>query len=692
MKGLTENLQKLVIVSGGVICVGMKGIKTGMENLREDLNDDLKKKCEELVKKLNEASEAYYNGKEEIISNYEWDAMYDELASLEAETGYILPDSPTQNTGFEENSGEREPHEFPALSLAKTKQVPELQKWAEDKDIWLSWKLDGLTLVLTYDGGKLTKILTRGNGVTGTNITYLKNSIKGFPLKIKYKGHMVVRGEATISYTDFELINDTIEDDDEKYANPRNLASGTLSLDDPEKVKERHVHFNAFTLVYIEDNIKSWGQRMDLLEKEGFTVVDREEVAAGELPEAITKWTGRVESGEMDIPVDGLVICFEDTEYAATGSVTGHHATKAGYAFKWQDVSAQSELLYVEWSCAASTISPVAVFKPVQLEGTTVSRASLCNISEMERLGIGKTCILEVIKANKIIPKCIAVTKAEGEFEIPENCPVCGAKTEIRISPKSKTKTLHCTNPDCSAKHVKKFTRFVSKSGMDIDGLSIQTMLKFMNEGFISEFADIYHLPEHAEVIMQMEGFGEKSCDNMMRAIEKSRKVHPVNFIYALCIPMIGIDAGKKVVAAIGFEGFLDRLQNKAGFEDIDGIGPEKSNSVLEWYENEKNAASLQALLKEVEVEKVILAAEAGGKCEGLTFVITGDVHYYKNRDEFKAYVEASGGKVTGSVTSKTNYLVNNDVNSTSSKNRKAKELGVPVISEDEFMKRFGNV
>lgn len=663
-----------------------------MEEIREDLNDDLKRKCEELVKKLNEASEAYYNGKEEMMSNYEWDAMFDELVYLEAETGYILPDSPTQNTGFEENSGEREPHEFPALSLAKTKQVQELQKWAEDKPIWLSWKLDGLTLVLTYDGGKLTKILTRGNGVTGTNITYLKNSIKGFPLKIKYKGHMVVRGEATISYTDFEMINDTIEDDDEKYANPRNLASGTLSLDDPEKVKERHVHFNAFTLVYIEDNIKSWGQRMDLLEKEGFTVVDREEVAADELPEVIEKWTKMVESGEMDIPVDGLVICFDDTEYAATGSVTGHHATKAGYAFKWQDVSAQSELLYVEWSCAASTISPVAVFKPVQLEGTTVSRASLCNISEMERLGIGNTCTLEVIKANKIIPKCIAVTKAEGNFQIPENCPVCGAKTEIRVSPKSKTKTLHCTNPDCSAKHVKKFTRFVSKSGMDIDGLSIQTMLKFMNEGFISEFSDIYHLSDHTEVIMQMEGFGEKSCDNMMRAIEKSRKIHPVNFIYALCIPMIGIDAGKKIVAAIGFEGFLDRLQNKAGFEDIEGIGPEKSNSVLEWYENEKNAASLNALLKEVEVEKVTLTAEAGGKCEGFTFVITGDVHHYKNRDEFKSYVEASGGKVTGSVTSKTNYLVNNDVNSTSSKNRKAREIGVPIISEDEFLERFGSL
>lgn len=652
--------------------------------------EDYQKRCEELVKRLNEASEAYYGGKEELMSNYEWDAMFDELAALEAETGYILPDSPTQNTGYEENNGEREAHEFPALSLAKTKQISELQKWAGDKQVWLSWKLDGLTLVLTYDNGNLVKILTRGNGTVGTNITYLKNSIKGFPLKIKYKGHMVVRGEAAISYTDFELINDTIEDDDEKYANPRNLASGTLSLDDPEKVKERHVHFYAFTLVYLEDDMKSWGERMKFLEAEGFQVVDREAADARSLPEAVERWTKKVENGQMDIPVDGLVICFEDTEYAASGSVTGHHATRAGYAFKWQDVSAEAELLYVEWSCAASTISPVAVFKPVLLEGTTVSRASLCNISEMERLGIGKECTLEVIKANKIIPKCIAVTKASGKFEIPENCPVCGARTEIRVSPKSKTKTLHCTNPDCSAKHVKKFTRFVSKSGMDIDGLSIQTMLKFMNEGFISDFADIYHLSEHAEVIKQMEGFGEKSCENMLRAIEKSRQVHPVNFIYALCIPMIGIDAGKKIIAEGGFQGFLDRLEQKRGFEDIDGLGPEKSGSVTAWYENTKNQSSLKALLKEVTIEKVDLSADTGGKCAGLTFVITGEVHHYKNRDEFKAYVEAAGGKVTGSVTSRTNYLVNNDVESTSSKNRKAKQLGIPIISEDQFVERFG--
>ena len=392
----------------------------------------------------------------------------------------------------------------------------------------------------------------------------------------------------------------------------------------------------------------------------------------------------------MEIPVDGLVICFDDTDYAASGSVTGHHASRAGLAFKWKDVSAKSELLYVEWSCAASTISPVAVFEPVQLEGTTVSRASLCNLSEMERLGIGKKCMLEVIKANKIIPKCIAVTQAQGEIEIPDKCPVCSARTQIRISPRSQTKTLHCTNPDCSAKHVKKFTRFVSKPGMDIDGLSIQTMLKFMNEGFISEFADIYHLSEHAEVICQMEGFGEKSCENMMRAIEKSRKVHPVNFIYALCIPMFGVDAGKKIISCLGFEGFLERLEKKEGFEDIDGIGPEKSNSVVEWYENSRNAASVQRLLKEVEIEKVEPLPEEGGRCKGLTFVITGDVHHYKNRDEFKAYVEAQGGKVTGSVTGKTSYLVNNDLESASSKNRKARELSVPVISEDEFLERFG--
>lgn len=649
-----------------------------------------KQRIEQLVEQLNKASAAYYNGQDEIMSNYEWDAMFDELVTLEKETGYIMAESPTQNAGFEEDgSGEKEAHEYPALSLAKTKQISELQDWAGKRPIWLSWKLDGLTLVLTYDGGKLIKILTRGNGTIGTNITFLKGAISGFPQKIKYKGHLVVRGEAAISYTDFALINDMIEDDDEKYANPRNLASGTLNLDDPEEVKNRHVKFHAFTLVHLDEEMRSWGARMQFLEEQGFNVVDREATDAGRLPEAIERWTKKVESGQMDVPVDGLVICYDDTDYAASGSVTGHHATRAGFAFKWQDESVETKLDYIEWSCAVSTISPVAVFEPVQIEGTTVSRASLCNLSEIERLGIGKECTLEVIKANKIIPKCIAVKDAVGEVEIPTECPVCHAPTEIRISKNSGTKTLHCTNPDCTAKNVKKFTRFVSKSGMDIDGLSIQTMLKFINEGYIHEFADIYYLKDHFDVISQMEGFGEKSVNNMDKSIEKSRNVHPVNFIFALCIPLIGTDAGKKIVGSIGFDAFLKRMEHQEGFEDIDGIGAERSNSILAWYAKESNRMSLVHLLEELSIEHVEPKDTSEGTCVGMTFVITGDVHYYKNRDEFKAYVESQGGKVAGSVSGKTSYLVNNDVESNSSKNRKAKDLGIPIISEDEFVAQF---
>lgn len=652
--------------------------------------EDKKKRIEALVEQLNKASSVYYNGQDEIMSNYEWDALFDELASLENETGYVLPESPTQRAGYEEEaSGEKEEHEYPALSLAKTKNIEELKAWAGERPIWLSWKLDGLTLVLTYDDGKLSKILTRGNGTIGTNITFLKNAISGFPQKIKYKGHMVVRGEAAISYTDFALINDMIEDDDEKYANPRNLASGTLNLDDPAEVKERHVCFHAFTLVHIDEPMISWGARMDYLAELGFDVVDREATDAAHLSETIDAWTRKVENGEMDIPVDGLVICYDDTEYASSGSVTGHHATRAGFAFKWQDESVETQLSYIEWSCAVSTISPVAVFEPVQIEGTTVSRASLCNISEIERLGLGKECTLEVIKANKIIPKCIAVKDARGEVEIPKVCPVCHAPTEIRISSHSGTKTLHCTNPDCTAKNVKKFTRFVSKWGMDIDGLSIQTMLKFINEGYIHEFADIYHLREHFDVISQMEGFGEKSVHNMDTSIEASRKVHPVNFIFALCIPLIGTDAAKKIVNTIGFDAFLQRMEESVGFDDIDGIGVERSNSILKWYTNEHNRMSLEHLLKELEIEDVQPADTSDGLCAGLTFVITGDVHHFKNRDAFKAYVESQGGKVAGSVSGKTSYLVNNDVESNSSKNRKAKDLGVSILSEDAFVEQF---
>lgn len=657
--------------------------------------EEKQRRIEELIYRLNEASDAYYGGRDEILSNFEWDSMFDELTALEKETGYILPDSPTQKTGSEEPQGNtnREAHEYPALSLAKSKDVTVLQKWAGNRPIWLSWKMDGLTLVITYDDGKLTRLMTRGNGTVGSNITYLAPYISGIPDKIQHTGHLVVRGEAVISYTDFTNLNETIENAEEQYANPRNLVSGTLGLDKTraQEVKQRGVRFCAFTLVHCDETIVSWGARMELLRRLGFSTVDAEATSAGKLPETIEKWTARVRSGEMDDPVDGLVITYDDTEYAATGSVTGHHATNAGMAFKWQDTQAETILDHIEWSCAASTISPVAVFDPVQLEGTTVSRASLCNISEMKRLGIGadRKTSLKVIKANMIIPKCVEADAHGTEFIVPDHCPVCGAPTRISVSTGTGTETLKCTNPDCTAKHLQKYTRFVSKTGMDIDGLSIKTIAKFINCGFISDFADIYHIADHRDAIVEMEGFGQKSFENILASVENSRRKKPANFIYALCIPMIGLDAAKRIISACGTDGFFSRLEEGKGFDDIDGIGPEKSGSILSWYAEEKNRKLFAKLLGEINVEKEEAKTEISGKCAGMVFVITGDVHIYKNRNAFKAYVEAQGGKVTGSVSKKTNYLVNNDSTSTSSKNRKAAELGIPILTEEEFLSMF---
>ena len=655
-------------------------------------------RIDEIVTRLNAASDAYYGGQEEQMTNYEWDALFDELTALEKETGYVRPDSPTQVTSHSGNEmdgeGEKEAHEYPALSLAKTKKVAELQDWAGERAIWLSWKLDGSTLVATYDGGKLTRVLTRGNGTVGTNITYMAAAIHGIPAKIADNGHLVVRGEATISYADFEAINDTLEDADDRYANPRNLAAGTLALDKTnlDKVRERNVTFNAFTLVHTDEEIRSWGARMDYLDRLGFTTVEREETDAVHLPDAIARWTKKVDSGEMGIPVDGLVITYDDTDYAATGSVTGHHATRAGLAYKWADVSAETVLDHIEGSCAASTITPVAVFDPVQLEGTTVSRASLCNVSELERLGIGadRKTKLRVIKANKIIPKCIAVVRAEGSYEIPSACPVCGAATEVRVSPVSGVKTLRCTDANCPAKHLKRFVRFASKAGLDIDGLYVQTLHEFVNRGYLRDFSDLYHLNDRAGEIVALEGFGEKSCANLMAAIEKSRKADPVHLIFALCIPNIGTDAGKKLIAALGTKGFLARIESGEGFEDVDGIGVERSNALLNWFADEGNRALFERLMYELLVDEVAPKVTNDGTCKGLTFVITGDVHTFKNRDDFKAYVERQGGKVAGSVSGKTSYLVSNDGESGSSKAKKAKELGVPVLSEEAFISRFG--
>ena len=655
------------------------------------MNDEI----QSLVEQLNAASDAYYNGREEIMTNYEWDAAFDRLKKLEEETGIILPDSPTQNVSADNLTGQKEEHEFPALSLAKTKKVAELAKWAENRPIWLSWKLDGLTLVVTYDNGKLTKVVTRGNGHIGTNITHLSKAIDGILQAIPYKGHLVIRGEAVISYPDFEQFN---MESEEEYANPRNLASGSLTLKNINEVKERHIRWIPFTLVYEEEEIISWGNRMAWLEQQGFKPVDRELIeqpTEANIQAVIDRWTERVtgkSSSPFPYPVDGLVITYDDTAYAATGSVTGHHATRAGYAFKWQDESAETELEYIEWSCAASTISPVAVFKPVELEGTTVKRASLCNISECERLGIGdKGTKIAVIKANKIIPKVINVVERLGVFHIPEVCPVCQSATEVTESESSGTKTLHCTNTHCPAKQLKKFGRFVSKEGINIDGLSEQTIQKFINLGWVREYADLFHLNNHASELRTMDGFGDKSVSKLLTAIEKARDVEAHRLLFALNIPLIGRDVCNRLLSAYQIAD-LFHTATEATTEDvfatIAGIGPEKSASFVRWMKDKDNYSMLQQLLVELNISQSS-SAPTGNSCEGLTFVITGDVHHYKNRNELKAYIESQGGKVTGSVSKSTSFLINNDVESSSGKNKKAKELSIPIISEEEFIARF---
>ena len=653
--------------------------------------EDRLQEMREMVRRLNEAADAYYNGRGELMTDYEWDALFDRLKKLEEETGTVLEDSPTMNVSADSIAGSKEPHEFAALSLAKTKKPEDLVKWAEGRKIWISWKLDGLTLVVTYDHGRLSRVVTRGDGHTGTNITHLAGAIRGIPARIKEQGHLVIRGEAVISYADFEQFR---LESGEDYANPRNLASGSLSLKDPKEVEPRKITWIPFTLVYCEKEIISWGERMQYLSDLGFNTVEREAVDDPRLSvinEVIDRWTQKVTGGENPYPVDGLVISYDDTVYASTGSVTGHHATRAGYAFKWQDEAAESSLRYIEWSCAASTITPVAVFEPVELEGTVVKRASLCNISECERLGIGGAgTALSVIKANKIIPKVVLVRQKEGSYTIPEACPVCESPTEIAVS-KNGVRMLKCTNPDCPARNLKKFERFVSKHGMDIDGLSIESLRDFVDAGFIKTFADIYRLPEHGAEIAKMPGFGEKSRDNLTAAVEKSRAAaDPVRLVNALCIPQIGVDAAKRLVAACGWPGLLERLEAGSSFADIDGIGEERSGALLGWFAQEAHRAMLEDLLTLIRVSPAEPRTSAGGRCEGLTFVITGEVHSFRNRDAFKAYVESEGGKVAGSVSKKTNFLVNNDAASSSSKNRKAQELGVPILTEDEFLARFG--
>ena len=655
-----------------------------------------------LVEELNRASDAYYNGRGELMTDYEWDAKFDQLKQLESQSGVVLPDSPTHRVSADTTVGKKEEHEFSALSLAKTKQPTDLVKWAEGRPIWMSWKLDGLTLVVTYDEGQLTKVVTRGDGHIGTNITHLAQAINGIPATIHATGHVVVRGEAVISYEDFDRFN---LESDEEYANPRNLASGSLTLKDPREVAQRHIRWIPFTLVHTDEEIPTWGARMDWLKRAGLGAVDHERIddpTLEHMEAAIERWTEKVTKRENPYPVDGLVIVYDDAEYAATGSVTGHHATRAGYAFKWADESASTELDHVEWSCAASTISPVAVFRPVELEGTTVKRASLCNISECERLGMGgKGTQLEVIKANKIIPKVIKVKQAVGPFCIPDRCPVCGSPTRVDVSAASGTKTLHCTHAACPAKQLRKFARFVSKQGVNVDGISEQTLQKFINLGWIRDYADIFDLPTHAMEIAALEGFGVKSATNIRQSVERARKVEARRLLYALSIPLCGQDVCNRLLSAYSLNDLIALAEGNVRPTDlftpsaeetlamIPGIGPEKAKSFVAWFAQEEHRSVMARLLNVLTVEQTSTAA-TGEKCKGLVFVVTGDVHHYKNRNELKAYIESQGGKVTGSVSKSTSYLINNDVTSTSSKNQKAHQFNIPIISEDEFVERFG--
>ena len=645
----------------------------------------------QLVEQLNNASQAYYNGEAELMSDYEWDSKFDQLKLLEDETGIVLPDSPTNKVSEDSISGKKEPHEFPALSLAKTKSVADLEKWASNKPIWISWKLDGLTLVATYDDGKLTKIVTRGDGHIGTNITHLAPAIKGVLPKISEKGHLVIRGEAVISYEDF---NNFLLETESDYANPRNLASGSLTLKDVDEVKLRHIQWIPFTLVYSDQEILSWGQRMDYLEKLGFQTVEHrfiENPTSVNIQEKIDEFTQKVTHKKQPFPVDGLVITYDDTQYASTGSVTGHHATRAGYAFKWQDAYAETVLGHIAWSCAARTYSPVAVFQPVELEGTTVQRASLCNISECERLGIGDAGTkLQVIKANKIIPKVIKITEKVGVLNIPDICPVCGAEAHVVLS-ESGTKKLHCSNADCTAKQLKKFARFVSKDGINIDGISEQTVSTFINHGWIRDYADFYYLKDFSYQITSLDGFGKISVSKFLEIIEKSRNTDSRHLLYALSIPLCGFDVAKRLLSKYTFKELMETAKTSLFddvFASIDGIGPEKSARFVNWFKDDKNYLKVSNLLKELDVKEVEVA-EVGTKCAGQTFVLTGDVYYYKNRNVLKAYIECQVGKVTGSVSKRTTYLINNDAESQSSKNKMAHQLGISIFTEEQFSEKF---
>lgn len=639
-----------------------------------------------LSDKLNEASRAYYADGIEIITNFEYDEMYDELLALEDETGYIREDSPSINVGYETAAGlPKIVHEIKMLSLNKTKDRDELREWLGDQTGLLSWKLDGLTVGLTYENGRLVQGVTRGNGVEGELITANTMVCENIPKTIPHKGRVIVRGEAVIRYSDFEKINEAIDDTDAKYKNPRNLCSGSIRQLDPAVTAERHVRFYAFTLTLSEGvEMNSRRDKMEWVRSQGFDVVDYVMVDRNNLLDEIDRYEAAIP--DFDIPSDGLVLTIEDSSYAKTLGETAKYP-KDSIAFKWRDQNAETVLREIEWSPSRTgLLNPVAIFDPVELEGTTVSRASVHNINIMEDLALGIGDTVRVYKANMIIPQLSDNLTRSGNIEIPEVCPVCGGPTRIRDD--EGTKTLICTNPDCLAKHVKSFEHFVSRDALNIEGLSESGLLKLIGTGAIRRFPDLFRLENHRDEIVSLEGFGEKSYDNLVASAERASHTTPARLLYGLGVPGIGV-ATSGVIARVCRNNW-NEIQNldEDALKDIDGVGAVMASDYTAFFADEDNKAMISELLTMLDIDESYEAA--GTRVEGKTFVITGSLEHYSNRKELQAEIIAEGGKTTGTVSEKTDYLITNNPGSGSAKNRAARELGIEIITEDQVREMLG--
>jgi len=640
-----------------------------------------------LVDKLNEAAKAYYAENKEIMSNLEYDRLYDELEELETETGVILANSPTVSVGYEAvDELPKERHESPMLSLDKTKSREELRQWLQGNPAILSWKLDGLTIVLTYRDGKLAKAVTRGNGEIGEVITNNAKTFKNLPLNISYQGELILRGEAVIGYSDFEKINQEIADEAARYKNPRNLCSGSVRQLNNEITARRNVRFFAFALVKAQgvDFHNSKEAQFSFLKEQGFEVVDYQMVREDTILEAIADFERRIEN--YDIPSDGLVLTYEDIAYGQSLGRTAKFP-RDSIAFKWADELRETTLTEVEWSASRTgLINPVAVFEPVELEGTTVSRASVHNISIVKALKLGIGDRITVYKANMIIPQIAENLTESDTLEIPKICPVCGGETMIRQT--AEVQSLYCTNPKCPAKRIKAFTLFVSRDAMNIDGLSEATLEKFIEQGFIHEYADLFHLQQYKDKIVDMEGFGEKSYQNLAESIEAARNTTLPRLIYALGIANIGVANAKVLCRHFDYD--LDKLRyaDVETLSAIEGVGEVIATAFVDYMQDGENMQKLDKLMAELHIEAPKIDADSQ-TLSGMSFVITGSLKHYASRNELKEEIELKGGKVTGSVTGKTTCLINNDIASTSSKNKKAKELNVPILSEEEFLAKY---